>query len=56
MIGAAVHDPERYFATVIYRTAKGSLDHGIAVARREGRQWSPFAIYRHRIAAMASFG
>src|ERR1700689_4614591 len=27
MIGAAVHDPKRRFATVIYRTAKGSLDH-----------------------------
>jgi len=27
MMGAAVDDPKRRFATVVYRTAKGSFDH-----------------------------
>ena len=31
-----VHDPSRHFATTNYRIAKGSLDHGIVVARQEG--------------------
>jgi len=44
MIGAAVVDPQRRFTPVNCRIAKGSIDHGIAVAQREGRQWPPFAI------------
>src|ERR1700731_268719 len=36
MIGAAVHDPNRRFAVINYRTAKGSFDHlvGGCPARR----------------------
>jgi len=33
MTGAAVHDPERHFATVICRIAKGSFEHLVDAAR-----------------------
>ena len=38
LVGAAVHDPERHFATVNYRTAKGLFDHLVSAAEQGERK------------------
>ena len=37
MIGAAVYDPERHFATANYRNAKGLLDHLVGDGEQRAR-------------------
>jgi hypothetical protein len=37
MIGAAVHDPQRHFATANYRIAKGLFDHLVGAGEQASR-------------------